>query len=86
MFIYFVSMTKGSLLILGSGLGRLMGEGGWSGTKTFAQISVSEGLLSFKRKYEMAFKLVGPLSWSIRIFTLTMNCPEMFTILYFSSL
>lgn len=38
------------------------GEGGWSRRKAFPQIPVSEGLLSFKRKYETAFKLLGPLS------------------------
>ena len=43
-------------------LGEADGEGGGSGRKALPQISVSEGLLSFKRKYEMAFRLLAPLT------------------------
>jgi len=42
-------------------LGGAGGKGGRNGRKALPQISISEGLLSFKRKFVMAFKML--LSW-----------------------
>lgn len=62
MFIDFGSMTDNGITFSPwQWLGEANGEGGRNGRKALPEISVSERMLSFKKKYAIVFKLL--LRW-----------------------